>query len=191
MTKVPTDLLLLLRMLRYREWVSESELEACLTDCEQVTSVEQLLDHLVGAGKISSEQASSARSFLRKKTRSLTLSAGERYHLDRSFGQIALESGCIEESQLESALLEQERLQGLRLDFRIGEVLIRNGLLDVGQVRQILRLQGFDLVCCSDCDRFLDGRRQREPRLNCPHCGGELEPPTFLDSVLPDPLEAL
>ncbi len=191
MTKIPTDLLLLLRLFRYRDWVSEIDLEICLTDCEDVTSADPLLDHLVQAGKISAEQASSARSFLRKKTRSLTLSAGERNHLDRSFGQIALDNGWIGESQLELALLEQERLQRLRLDFRIGEVLIRAGSLDVDQVREILRLQGFDLVCCGECDRFFDGSDQACPLTMCPDCGGELEPPSFLDSVLPDPLETV
>ena len=112
--------------------------------------------------------------------------SGERFRVDRSFGQLALEKGWIAVDQLEAALLEQERLRRLRLNFRIGEVLVRLGALEVDQVRAILREQGFDLACCRECDALIDGGSDENGAGSCPFCGGELRPPVYLDPIPAD-----
>ena len=82
--------------------------------------------------------------------------------------------------------LEQERLRRLRLNFRIGEVLVRLKALEVDQVRSILREQGFDLSCCRECDALIEGASEDGKSGSCPFCDGELRPPVFLDPVPAD-----
>lgn len=177
------DLMLLLRMIRYRGWLTEAEIEQVMTECGQKATADQLLERLCHGKRLSPDQADDARRFLREKTRSLRLDSGEKFRIDRSFGQIAMEHGWLEAADLEAALLEQERLRRLRLNFRIGEVLVRLGSLEVEQVRLILREQGFDLACCKDCDALVEGATSGDGGGTCPECGGELRPPVFLDPV--------
>ncbi len=180
------DLMLLLRMIRYRGWIDERVLDSVLSDCGPSVSSEGLLERLVMNGNIDLKQAEMGRRFLKEKTRALKVSSGERFRIDRSFGQIALERGLIEVAQLEEALLEQERLRRLRLNFRIGEVLVRLQALSVDQVRSILREQGFDLSCCRECDALIEGASEDGKSGTCPFCDGELRPPVFLDPVPAD-----
>ena len=180
------DLMLLLRMLRYRGWVDEQTLDNVLCDCGPGLSAEGLLERLIMHGQIETTQAEQARQFIKEKTRAMKVSSGERFRIDRSFGQIALERGWIEVAQLEEALLEQERLRRLRLNFRIGEVLVRMEALNVDQAREILREQGFDLSCCRDCDALVEGASAEGKSGRCPICDGELRPPVFLDPVPAD-----
>jgi len=177
------DLMLLLRMIRYRGWLAEPEIESAMEACGSSPTTDQLLDRLCGCGRLTSEQAADARRFLKEKSRSLRLDSGEKFRIDRSFGQIAIEHGWLDAAELEAALLEQERLRRLRLNFRIGEVLVRLGSLEVEQVRAILREQGFDLACCRDCDSLVEGATSGDGGGVCPQCGGQLRPPVFLDPV--------
>jgi hypothetical protein len=186
MPKQSPDLMLLLRMVRYRGWLAETDIESALAGCGAQPTAERLLELLCRGQRLTPDQADDARRFLKEKSRSLRLDSGERFRIDRSFGQLAMERGWLDVAQLEAALLEQERLRRLRLNFRIGEVLVRLGSLEVEQVRTILREQGFDLACCSDCDALVEGARQGDGGGICPHCGGELRPPVFLDPVPAD-----
>lgn len=178
--------MLLLRMIRYRGWLEEPEIESVLSECGMQVSADELLEFLCDGEHLSSDQAEDARRFLREKSRSLRLNSGDRFRIDRSFGQIALEHGWLDAPGLEAALLEQERLRRLRLNFRIGEVLVRLGSLQVDQVRSILKEQGFDLSCCRDCDTLIEGATSDVGDGTCPECGGELRPPVFLDPVPAD-----
>jgi len=175
--------MLLLRMIRYRGWLAEAEIESVMAECGVKATADQLLQRLCRGQRLTPDQADDARRFLREKSRTLRLDSGEKFKIDRSFGQIALERGWLQVADLEAALLEQERLRRLRLNFRIGEVLVRLGTLEVDQVRTILREQGFDLACCRDCDALVEGATTGDGGGVCPECGGELRPPVFLDPV--------
>ena len=180
------DLMLLLRMIRYRGWLEEDQISGALAECGPAATADQLLELLCRGQRLGPDQADAARQFLKEKSRALRMNSGDRFRNDRSFGQIALEHGWIEVADLEAALLEQERLRRLRLNFRIGEVLVRLGSLSVEQVRTILREQGFDLASCTDCDALIEGATADDGTGHCPECGGVLRPPVFLDPVPAD-----
>lgn len=181
-----SDMVLLVRMIRYRGWLPELVLEKFVASCARGTTSESAIDRLVAEGQITDQQAEDARRFLKEKSRALHLNSGDRFRIDRSFGQIALERGWVVVEDLERALLEQERLRRVRLNFRIGEVLVRLGAMEVEQVREILREQGFDLSICGDCDTLVEGGRGDAEEAPCPQCGGALHPPVFLDLVPAD-----
>ncbi|MFQ5654053.1 MAG: hypothetical protein ACE5GW_04905, partial [Planctomycetota bacterium] len=89
--------------------------------------------------------------------------------------------------QLEEAILEQERLRRLRLRFRLGEILVRAGVLRIDQVRQILADQGLVVCTCISCQAVVNrpaGKEEQES--SCPLCGGALCPAVFLEPVQGD-----
>ena len=180
------DLMMLLRLVRHRGWIDEDRLESWIAEFPGGLTVEGVFGRLVAAGTINSAEADAALTHLRNRARGLRDSSRERLQRDRSFGRIALDRGWIDGSQLEHALLEQARLRRLRLDFRVGEVLVRQGALVTAQVREILGAQGLALDTCRGCAAILERGAGEPPADRCPNCGGELRPSLFLDPVPAD-----
>src|SRR5262249_5118569 len=106
---------------------------------------------------------------------------------ERAFGQIALRRGWIDPADLEAAMVEQDRLNKLNLQFRVGEVLVSQGSLTVEQVLDILIEQEKRILHCPTCDfhynvfDFTKGEAYR-----CRKCGDRLEEPLFLDPIAVD-----
>ncbi len=127
------------------------------------------------------------REVRRKKARKMLRDHKEIERSERSFGQIALRRGRVTVDGLERAILEQERLRRLNLQFRLGEVMVALGLLPVEAVLEILAEQKKRILHCPACDghyAVFDYREEGEYR--CKKCGGSLTEPFFLDTVAVD-----
>lgn len=175
--------LLLVRMLRYQGQLSDENLQVVLGHAEQATDHQDLLRRISDLGLVDPEWIERASRYLRSKARSVRSAAEELCRMDRSFGQLALSRGWIELADLETALLEQERLRRSNLSFRIGEILVRIGALDPNQVRDVLKEQGYDVLRCQQCDLVIE---VDSAETACPTCGETLEAPLFLDVVRSD-----
>jgi len=174
--------LLLVRMLRYQGQLADQDLQIVIGHAERACDHRELLQQLEQLGFIDRDWIERASRYLRSKSRSCRGLGEELGRFDRSLGQLALANGWIELSDLEAALLEQERLRRSNLNFRLGEILVRSGALEVAQVREILREQGYETFTCRSCSLVLAG----EPSGLCPTCDGKLEPTEFLDIVRSD-----
>ncbi len=174
--------LLLVRMLRYQGQLADSDLQVVLSHAERARDHQELLKQLGQLGIVDDDWIERAGRYLRAKSRSCRGLGEDLGRFDRSFGQVALSKGWIELSQLEAALLEQERLRRTNLSFRLGEILVRLGSLGVDQVRDILRQQGYEVMKCRSCDLVLAFGAEEL----CPTCEGALEPTEFLDIVRSD-----
>lgn len=171
---------LLVRMLRQQAIADEAVLGDLLRispDCEA------LLRHLVAHGTITKDWAVSAGDAVRRKARGVPPDAKTLVAQERSFGQLALEQGFLALSQLEAGILEQQRLFRMNLRFRIGEILVRQGVLTVEQVRSILNAQGKSTLRCAGCGAVVVAQRDTNV---CPSCYDELDQPGFLSVVRAD-----
>lgn len=177
------DLIILVKLLRQRSWISEEDLDCFLDRLDSPISASNLLSDLEGSGVLDSERCKIARRFLRGRLRHCCRSREEQWSVDRSFGQIAIQRGMITVEQLETALHEQEQLRRIRLGFRLGEVCVRQGFLDIDQVREILRIQGVARSECNTCGGIQEELTSAE---TCPGCGGKLRPALCLDPVATD-----
>jgi hypothetical protein len=172
-------------MLSYMCKLPEERLQEVLVLAEQVSAGQGLLNRLVNEGLVTADWARKAEQYVRGKIRSRGGDAKNVSELDRSFGQLALQRGHIRVSDLEEALLEQERLKRRNLSFRIGEILMRSGAMKLAQIRQILREQGCENEHCTACGAII-GALEPAAGQACPNCGGRLELAIFLDVVKGD-----
>ena len=185
------ETMILVRMLRYQGRISEENLRQALNRVHGSTT---LLEVLRAGGLVDADWLDWAEQALRRKMRSFV---GDRQALtdsDCCFGQLLLGRGWIDVSDLESGILEQQRLRRLNLRFRIGEILVRQGVLEADQVRAILADQGFSIWACLACDAVVNlpqtpGSADDNVEKSCPMCSGDLRPSVFLESVLSDVVE--
>lgn len=184
------ECMLLVRMLKYQRNLSPPELERVAEWAGQCVDHRNLLEQLVSERVVEQEWADRARTYLRSKARSRVGEHDELSRFDRSFGQIALERELIDVGQLEAALLEQERLRRRNLHFRIGEILVKTGSLEISAVRAILREQGIESRQCRSCEAVVSvppsGPGAAAENRACPACGGELDDARFLEIVRAD-----
>ncbi|MGE3166990.1 MAG: hypothetical protein AB7O52_18955 [Planctomycetota bacterium] len=186
MTSVETRLLA--RMLRQQHIVPEDQLRLLLS---QLRDHEAVLQELLRLGLIDDEWVRAAEDHIRRRARRSSDEENDLLRGDRSFGQIALARGWADLNQVEGAILEQQRLRRVNLRFRMGEILVRNGVLSAEQVRTILSQQGYAVQSCSNCARMVNYPQAGEASEgHCGLCGGELSEAKFLDAVRPDAAHA-
>ena len=171
----------------FNGFLSREQLEECL---EEERSSEGRLDLgalLLKKGYLNEEQLGKIQEIRRKKIRKMLRDTKEIQRSEKAFGQIALRRGWIELKDLEAAIVEQERLAKMNLQFRLGEVLVSRGKLEVDQVLEILNEQQKRILHCPTCDfhySIFDFRPEHSYR--CRKCGDSLEDPVFLDPIAVD-----
>ncbi len=200
----PAEMRLLVRMIQYESKIPEQSLREILLQSE---NSEDLFEKMIADGLVDSEWVSQVRTSLRKRLRQLHGDACELVHEDRSFGQLVLKEGWAKVGDLETAILEQQRLRRVNLRFRIGEIMLQLGQLSEAQVRNVLEMQGYRAMACSCCEVLINVSQSHEEnnfQLNeegqfdngvfgkdeeipcCPQCSGELHDAIFLDTVQTD-----
>lgn len=160
------------------ECLEENRASSCPRDLGQI---------LLQKGYLTEEQLDIIQEIRRKKVRKMLWDTKEIDRGERAFGQIALRRGLIQLRDLETAILEQERLRKLNLQFRIGEILVSRGLLPADRVLEILAEQRKRVLHCTTCDfhyQVFDYKAGDE--YHCKKCGGLLSEPFFLDSAVVD-----
>ncbi|MBI4583427.1 MAG: hypothetical protein HY717_05325 [Planctomycetes bacterium] len=138
-------------------------------------------------GYLKGKHLSQILEIRKNKLRKLLRDAKELIKTDKVFGQIALKKGMITLEQLESALLEQQRLKLKNFQIRLGEVLVALKHLKVNEVFDILAEQNGRILICPSCDcHFTVLSYSPEKRYKCSQCDAYLKTPTFLDTVVTD-----
>jgi hypothetical protein len=174
------------RIAVYHGFLRREQLEECLEEGRAAGAGADLGQLLLQKGYLTEAQLEMIRSIRRKKARKLR-DAKEIERTERSFGQIALRRGLIGLSELEAAILEQDRLRRLNLQFRLGEVLVALGVLNLDEVLGVLDEQKKRILRCPSCDdhySVFDYQADRQYR--CKKCGERLAEPLFLDAVVVD-----
>ena len=185
------ETMILVRMLRYQGRISEENLRQALNRVHGTTT---LLEVLRTGELVEADWLEWAGQALRRKMRRFVGDREALAELDCRFGQLLLGRGWIDVGDLESGILEQQRLRRLNLRFRIGEILVRQGVLEADQVRAILADQGFSIWSCTECEAVVNrpqtpGSADDGVEKSCPICSGPLRPSVFLESVRSDVVE--
>ncbi len=152
------------------------------------TKIEEPQERLGGAVTvITEEQLRTILDVRRKRIRRAKKDVADARRSDRSFGEAVLASHGIGLDDLEEAILEQQRLHSIGLHFRLGEILVARGKLQVDQVLRVLDMQGKRILVCPRCDLNYNVVRFREEKeYRCTSCEGRLIAPKFLDTVAVD-----
>jgi hypothetical protein len=135
-------------------------------------------------GYLTEKQLGQILEIRKSKLRKLLRDAKEIIRNDKVFGLIAVRKGRVALDQLESALLEQQRLKLKNFQIRLGEVLVSLKCLKVADVQDILAEQGNICPAC-DCHFTIIGH-SLEKRYRCSQCGEQLKSPSHLDTVVTD-----
>lgn len=92
------------------------------------------------------------------------------------FGQLAVERGYLDEETLQEVIKKKDLLAKKGQRIRLGELLVREGLMTSDQVHELLEDQDKRLMSCQNCDRQYNVALppRTEQRLSCPECGGDL-----------------
>lgn len=168
-------------------FATREQVEECLEIQRTGTSHRSLGGIMLEKGYLTQDQLSLILNIKRKRARSPSRRSAELRAVDRSFGAIVLEEGLVTLIDLEDALLEQQRLAGLNLHFRLGEILVAKSRLKPEDVLRILRRQGKAILVCYPCDNHYQVVRYTEgAQYSCPACGGFLKFPKYLDIVSVD-----
>ncbi|MGH9360333.1 MAG: hypothetical protein ACRD2T_00340 [Thermoanaerobaculia bacterium] len=175
------------RIALFHGLVSREQLDECLLAERARAGKGDLGQILLEKGYLSEAQVERIREIRRKKARKSLRDNKEIERSERSFGQIALQRRMVDLNGLERALLEQERLRRLNLQFRLGEVMVALGLLPVERVLDILDEQKRRILLCSACDEHYSVTDYRPGgSYPCKKCGGPLNEALFLDTVAVD-----
>lgn len=170
-------------------YLTPTQLEECLRkqrEC-QVSSPIKIGKLLLEEGYLNEEQLARIVEIRRKKMRRLSRSAEEILHAERRFRKRALESKAVTPGQLETAVLEQQRLHSLNIQVPIWEVLVSAGVLEVTAALELLNREDLTILACDSCDLYFNvegGIPLEECR--CERCGEVLHQPVFLDTVSVD-----
>jgi len=172
------------RIALFRGFLHWDDLQECLKIQALEEPPRDLGDILMARGHLDPQALQTIRMIRRKKARGM---AGEQLceeGEERRFGRIALERGWIDPDELESAILEKERLARRNLRFRIGEILVERGAIEPEQVREILAEQGLEVRICRACDLAFNVRAPRGGGARrCPSCGEDLVATPFLQGI--------
>jgi hypothetical protein len=171
----------------FKGFLQKEQVEECLEAERASAGRLDLGQLLLEKGYLTPEQLEVIQEIRRKKSRKMLRDTKDLERSERAFGQIALRRELIGRKDLEEALLEQERLHKLNLQFRLGEILVAQGVLEVEQVLDILAEQKKRILLCPSCDfhyTVFDDRLGNQHR--CRKCGDLLTEPLFLDAVAVD-----
>ncbi len=180
------------RLAVYQGWISREQLKECQEEERRAPGKKDLGQILLGRGYLTEQQLTRLREVHRKKSRKIVREGEDAEHLDRVFVQTILRKESLGFGQLETALLEQERLERLNLSLRLPEVILALGMLPEEQVLDVLRESQRSVLECAPCERFYSvGGYRSGTKYQCRRCGGALTEPHFLDAIAVDePLDA-
>lgn len=131
---------------------------------------------LLDKGYIERDELRDLLEFQKEKLSSADTRRVQREN-DRMFGYLAMQLGLLTATEIRAAVEEQVLLGKRGLRFRLGEILVKRGVLSHDQVDQILRRQHRYLVICPSCDkRHVAFDREPGERFDC-DCGRSLEAP--------------
>lgn len=175
------------RIALLNNYLRPHELEECLAIQRSESPPRRIGDILREKGYLTEEQLRLILDIRRKRLRRVKKDPKEAKLADRTFGSLALAAKCVELDDLEDAILEQQRLSSLGLHFRIGEILVSKGKLEVPQVLKLLEQQGKRILRCPICDIHVNVQRfDAGKAYHCVQCGGRLIEPVFLETVAVD-----
>jgi len=175
------------RIAVYHGYLQADQLKECLEENRSSAGASDLGQLLLEKGYLTEEQLQKIREVKRKKTRKALRDPKEVERSERSFGQIALHRGRVGLGDLERAILEQERLRRLNLQFRLGEVMVAQGVLPLEEVLEILTEQQKRILLCPSCEaHYIVFNYKAHEEYRCKNCGGPLADPHFLDLVAVD-----
>jgi hypothetical protein len=168
-------------------FLRREQLEECIEEERASSGRQDLGQILLRKGYITEGQLGIIEDVRKKKARKVLCDPREKERSEKTFGQVALRRGWVKPPQLEAAMLEQERLRKLNLQFRIGEVLVAMGVLTVDQILEILNEQRQRILQCPVCDFHYGVLEYHEGgEYRCRKCGEVLREPRFLDCVAVD-----
>lgn len=175
------------RIAVFNNYLRQEELDECLAIQRTDASARFIGDILLEKGYITAEELNTVLSIRRKKVRKMPRRPEESRESNRTFGDLALAQSLISIDDLESAVLEQQRLSQLNLHFCLGEVLLAQGKMRVEQVIDVLSRQGKCILFCPVCEsHFNVVKYQTWKTYKCLGCGAELIRPRFLDTIAVD-----
>ena len=157
----------------FHGFIRPEHLEECLEEGRSSAHHDDLGQLLLKKGYLKEDELTLLEEVRRKKARKLMRNVNEIRQNERVFGLIALERGLITLEQLERAILEQENLRRKNLQFRLGEVLVKQGAIPVSDVLEILAEQRKRVLLCAVCDDHYTIYDYRpEDVYRCKNCGG-------------------
>jgi len=168
-------------------YLRRDQLEECLRIQHSESPPRRIGDILLEKGYLTGEQLRTILEVRRKKARKLLRKPDEAAVNNKVFGALAVQSGMISLTDVEDAILEQERLLQLNLHFCLGEILVAREKITAEQAMDIIARQGKRILLCPVCDSHFNVVRFREDRrYQCPECRADLIQPRFLDSIAVD-----
>ena len=175
------------RIAVFNGYLRQDQLEECLALQRAAPEPRFLGDILLERGYLTKEQLNTILAIRRKKSRKRHKKPDESRDANRSFGALATQAGLISLEHLEAAILEQQRLAQLNLQFCLGEVLVSQGKLKTGDVLRILNEQGKTILMCPVCEAHFNVLRTVPTKTyKCLECEAPLIQPRFLDTVAVD-----
>ncbi len=170
-------------------YLTPEQLETCLLKQRELraSSPIKIGKLLLQEGLLNEEQLAKIVDIRRKKMRRLARSAEEILHAERRFRKKVLHVQAVTPNQLESAVLEQQRLQSLNIQVPIWEVLISAGHLTSEVALNLLEEEGLRIMACKPCDLYfkIEAGTPKE-KCRCERCGQVLTHPKFLDTITHD-----
>ena len=145
------DLAIAIRVLRHRSWVADELLVDALQCCPRDPGARDLLEILTRRKFLPVSVANQVLRRTRDLLRTRIADGSRRRGEDQALGRLATVRGWLSSDQLEEAIVEQMQLRKIGLRFRIGEVLVRRGVLSGQQVRILLDEQGRLARTCEAC----------------------------------------
>lgn len=175
------------RIALLNNYLRPDQLEECLAIQRSESPPRKIGDILREKGYLTEEQLRLILDIRRKKLRRARKDPEEAKSVDKTFGSLALAKSYVRLDDLEDAILEQQRLSSLGLHFRLGEILVSRGKLQVSQVLELLAMQEKRILRCPICDLNVNVQRfEGNKAYHCKQCGGRLIEPVFLDTVAVD-----
>jgi hypothetical protein len=154
-----------------------------LREDENGATLEQVM---LGAGLLTGEKVKTVHR-VRWRRQSKHIDPEVQAAEERALGRAVLAAGTVGVADLETALLEKDRLARAHIQVHLGEVLVNRGLVDADEVRELLRSQRGEIRHCAACDlNFRVHPGVPERRWKCPVCGGRLDSVEFLNPIEAD-----
>ena len=175
------------RIAFYGNYIRTDQLDECLRIQREESPHRPLGEICVARGYIDEEQLRMILEIRRKKGRRGPRRSDAAREQESQFGKLALAASLITMDDLEDAILEQQRLDGLNLHFRLGEILVTKGKMKPAEVLEILRRQGKRLLVCPVCDLHYNVKGFRNDKeYTCTRCPAKLLEPRYLETVAAD-----
>ncbi len=159
-------------------FLSEEELLACITLCNESDPPRSLSEVMIQKRFITSAQLN------RILDKSITRVSDSSNSRDR-FGEVAIRKGFVTREQLQECLEEQKSGKEAGRHLRLGQILMQRRLLSTQQFLEVLKAQEqMSLACVSCGEVFLQGELDSSggDNSNCNACGspfsGESAPPS-------------